>query len=293
MRRRTARSSTVGCAELKASVNKIIPFSAVDGPGNRTAVFLQGCTFNCCYCHNPETIRLCVHCGECVMSCPAGALKLADSRVVYDHARCVGCDTCIRTCKQLSSPKIRELSASEVMDEVRRNVPFIRGITVSGGECTLYHDFLLELAQLARDEGLGVLLDSNGSYDFSEDSQLTEAIEGVMLDVKAWDEQEHFRLTEYSNAAVLKNLRFLASAGKLEEVRTVVVPGWMSPEETVQNVCKVLVEENAAEVRYKLIRFRPMGVRTGYQRISVPEDGLMRRLENIAHSAGVKNAVLI
>ncbi|MCI7575162.1 MAG: 4Fe-4S cluster-binding domain-containing protein, partial [Clostridiales bacterium] len=46
-----------------ATVNRIIPFSCVDGPGNRTAVFLQGCNFDCKYCHNPETIASCVHCG--------------------------------------------------------------------------------------------------------------------------------------------------------------------------------------------------------------------------------------
>ena len=40
---------------MKARVNKIIPFSSVDGPGNRTAIFLQGCNINCLYCHNPET----------------------------------------------------------------------------------------------------------------------------------------------------------------------------------------------------------------------------------------------
>ena len=43
----------------RVPVNKIIPFSAVDGPGNRTAIFLQGCNFDCRYCHNPETRNLC------------------------------------------------------------------------------------------------------------------------------------------------------------------------------------------------------------------------------------------
>ena len=33
-----------------APVNRIIPFSNVDGPGNRTAVFFQGCPFNCLFC---------------------------------------------------------------------------------------------------------------------------------------------------------------------------------------------------------------------------------------------------
>lgn len=37
-----------------ALINKIIPFSCVDGPGNRMVIFFQGCNFKCLYCHNPE-----------------------------------------------------------------------------------------------------------------------------------------------------------------------------------------------------------------------------------------------
>ena len=63
---------------ITAPVNKIIPFSAVDGFGNRTAIFLQGCNQNCIYCHNPETIHHCAACGACVKACPAGALSFVE-----------------------------------------------------------------------------------------------------------------------------------------------------------------------------------------------------------------------
>ena len=59
---------------MKALVNRIIHTSVVDGPGNRAAIFLQGCNYTCSYCHNPETIHRCVHCGVCVPVCPTGAL---------------------------------------------------------------------------------------------------------------------------------------------------------------------------------------------------------------------------
>ena len=41
-----------------ARVAGTIEFSAVDGPGNRFVVFLQGCNLDCLACHNPQTIPL-------------------------------------------------------------------------------------------------------------------------------------------------------------------------------------------------------------------------------------------
>ena len=55
-------------------VTDTIAFSNVDGPGNRFVVFLQGCNFDCIACHNPYTINLCNHCGDCVAACPSDAL---------------------------------------------------------------------------------------------------------------------------------------------------------------------------------------------------------------------------
>lgn len=279
---------------MEALVNKIIPFSSVDGPGNRTAVFLQGCNFNCLYCHNPETIQVCRNCGVCVEHCPTGALRMRQGRVTYDPAVCAFCDACFKSCPHSASPRVRWMTAAQVMAEVAKNQPFIRGITVSGGECTRQRDFLVELLGLARAAGLDTLLDSNGSYDFSTDEPLMTVTDGVMLDVKAWDEQEHIRVTGQSNRAVLANLTWLARAGQLEEVRTVVVPELFDAEQTVREVCRVVAPHIARRnTRYKIICYRPFGVRQQYRGLTPPTPERLERLRQLAVEQGVPNAVVV
>lgn len=297
-------------AAVEALVNKIIPFSSVDGPGNRTAIFLQGCNFDCRYCHNPETIHLCVGCGACVGVCPTGALTWVDGpedlsrvrhadgawqqehwhgkgHVVYDPDKCVFCDACIKTCPHGSSPRIRRMTAEQVMAQVRKQIPYIRGITVSGGECTRQRDFLVELFTLARAEKLNCLLDSNGSWDFAADPELMAVTDGVMLDIKAFDPEDHRTVTGCDNEMVLRNACYLASIGKLPEIRTVVVPGLFDAEAVVNNTTQMLAPYlEQGSIRYKLIKYRPFGVRADYAVYPMPEDEHMEYLKQLVVSQG-------
>ena len=279
---------------MKAVVNRIIPFSSVDGPGNRTAIFLQGCNINCKYCHNPETRKMCVQCGTCVKNCPAGALSMGtDQKVKFDPAKCVQCDTCIHVCPNDSSPRTCEMTPEEVYERVKKQIPFIRGISVSGGECMLQPEFLTELFRLAKKDGLGTLIDSNGMVPFENYPELMEVADGVMLDIKAWTPEDHKRVTGQDNAAVLKNLHWLAENGKLPEVRTVVVPELFDCEATVRNVCQVLVDNGCFGTRYKIICYRPMGVREAYKTLTPPTQEQLRQLAEIAMGYGLTDVVII
>lgn len=287
-----ARGDVARGVVARGVVAKILPFSAVDGPGNRAVVFLQGCDFDCRYCHNPETRALCVHCGLCVPACPAGALSLEGGRVRWDAARCVSCGACIAACPHGSSPKAVSMTVAEVLSSIDRYKPFLSGVTVSGGECGLQPAFLEALLVEARAAGLPGLVDTNGSADFSSLPGVVAAAEGFMLDVKAWDETEHRALTGAPNRAVVANLRFLAAAGKLYEVRTVVVPGQFDAALTVRETARTLVAAGSG-ARYKIIRFRPQGVRAAWRGLPTPDDATMGALAAIALREGVREVVVV
>ncbi len=276
-----------------APVNRIIPFSNVDGPSNRTAIFFQGCPFNCRFCHNPETINMCINCGDCVRTCPVKALSLIDGKVVWDKSICVGCDTCIKTCTHNSSPKITEMSVDDLLKEIKKSAPYITGITLSGGECTLRKDFIIELFPKVKELGLTTLLDSNGYLDFEENKEILEYCDGVMLDVKAYNKEFSDWLIRYPQETILKNLHYLLKVGKLEEVRTIIFPGRdKENEETVSYVAKVIGDN----CRYKIIRYRQFGVRDEQKEVlgdyTTDEDYALKYVE-LAKELGATEAYLI
>ncbi|GAA0776174.1 YjjW family glycine radical enzyme activase [Clostridium subterminale] len=273
-------------------VNKIIPFSNVDGEGNRMAIFLQGCNYNCLYCHNPETINRCVNCGECVPACEYGALSMVDSKVEYNIDKCVNCDACVATCKKNSSPKITKITASELLKKIEKVKYFISGITVSGGECTLQRDFLKELFTQVKSLGLTTFIDTNGSTPIYKDKELLEVTDKTMIDLKAFASEENKMLTGMTNETVIKNIRELGKLDKIYEIRTVVVPGVLNNKYTVDMGSKLLAEINP-NIQYKLIKYRPMGVRKELLQTTVPTNDYMKELEVIAKANGCANTIIV
>ncbi|MDP1851665.1 MAG: radical SAM protein [Candidatus Planktophila sp.] len=205
----------------QAQVASIIPFSWVDGPGNRFVLFLQGCNFNCLPCHNPQTIPL-------------------------------------------HTPQARVMGVSEVLDDIRVAMPYISGITVSGGEATVQHEFVLELFTEIKSSPefahLTTFIDSNGNAPESIWETLAPFTDGVMLDLKALDNASHIALTGNSNEVVLESIKFLDSINRLFEVRLLLVPGHNDSDEELIKTAVWLKSINP-DMKIKINAFKNHGVR--------------------------------
>jgi len=279
---------------MRALVNKIIPFSSVDGPGNRTVIFLQGCNINCKYCHNPETKKICNNCGLCVQNCPTKALSFIDNKVSWDKNKCIDCDLCIHNCPIDASPKVNLMHVNEIIEIIKNNMPFVRGITVSGGECMLQANFIELLFTEAKELKLTTLIDSNGTIPFWNMNKLMSVCDGVMLDMKAYYNKDHINITDYPNDNVIKNAKWLAINNKLFEVRFVIVPDLYNAEENIKASIKYLKPlYKINKFRIKIIAFRPFGVKPEYKSLSIPNTELLNKLANMFRDNGFEDIIII
>ena len=279
-------------SSTRATVSKILTYSIVDGPGNRLVLFLQGCNFNCGGCHNPHTIGECNHCGECVPACHVNALSLVDGRIAYDPTDCDHCDACLDICPISANPMVREYSVAEVLELAREHRPFLTGVTVSGGEPTKQLQFVIELFRAIKSDKelaeLSCFIDSNGHLGAPDWENVLAVTDGVMLDIKSFDSPTHQALTGMQNVKSLESAQFLHAAGKLYELRFLLVPGKTDSDAELDALIG-FVKELGADTRVRLSAFQHHGVKgeaLGWDKMT--KAGVDRAAERL-HAAGINN----
>ena len=199
----------------------VVPFSWVDGPGNRYVLFLQGCNFACTACHNPHTIPL---------ATPRARLVTVEH--VLEDVR--------RTHHFLSGVTVSG-------GEATLQPSFLFDLFAA----------LKSDPQLAH---LTTFVDTNGSAPREVWDRLLPVTDGVMVDLKAFDPEVHLRLTGTTNTSVLTSIRQLAGRGKLYEVRLLLVPGTNDSTAQLRETADWLLSVDPL-VRIKVIAFRRHGVR--------------------------------
>lgn len=169
-------------------IHSIETFGSVDGPGVRFIVFMQGCPMRCQYCHNPDSWKTRV--GE-------------------------------------------QMTTDELLEKALRYRTYWGdkgGITVSGGEALMQMEFVTELFEKAHVMGINTCLDTSAqpftrkSPWFDNFQKLMAVTDTILLDIKHIDNEEHRKLTRFSNENILDCARYLSEIAKPVWIRHVLVP---------------------------------------------------------------------
>lgn len=135
----------------------------------------------------------------------------------------------------------QKMCADEIIFEYKKNSAFYEkgGITVTGGEPLLQIDFLIDLFNKAKEEGIHTCIDTSGIV-FNENSaekmdELMRVTDLVMLDIKHIDPEKHKEITGMDNKNVLAFAKYLDGKNVPIWIRHVVVENLTdAPEDLVR-----------------------------------------------------------
>ena len=197
---------------------EIIRMSTEDGPGIRTTVFFKGCSLNCLWCHNPESISpkpqiqwigtSCIGCGICVKTCPELVLEKTEKGIIINRSLCNGCGLCTEECPttamELLGKKwnVHDLACELVKDRAYFE-PSGGGVTLSGGEAALQNDFCLSLLKELKERGIQTALDTCGQVSQSWLTSLLPYVDILLYDIKEINLEKHKKFTGAINGLFL------------------------------------------------------------------------------------------
>jgi pyruvate formate lyase activating enzyme len=242
-----------------------------DGPGIRTAVFFKGCPLSCVWCHNPECIaprpellwrkERCVRSRACGGFCPGGVVPPSGpKRVDRDAAQrgTLDVDECPSGALEIVG---RRHALDELVELLCRDRSFYEhsggGVTLTGGEATLFIEWVGELSRRLKQRGIHVLLETCGHFDWSKlEALLLPHLGAVYIDLKLVDPEAHQRHCGRDNRTILENLDRLLASGADVLVRIPLIPEITSTHEALASAAALLRQKGVRRVA--LLPYNPL-----------------------------------
>jgi len=300
--------------EIQGTILEIIRMSTEDGPGIRTTVFFKGCSLNCSWCHNPESISFkpqiqwlatsCIGCGICVNTCDKLALEKTEKGIIINRSLCTGCGLCTEECPTTAMELLgRKWNVHDLADELVKDRAYFEpsggGVTLSGGEAALQNDFCLALLKELKSRGIQTALDTCGQVTQTVLASLLPYVDILLYDIKEIETERHKEHTGVGNEKILANAIFAANYKKTHLypktlwIRTPVIPDATDAAENIREIGDFInAKLQGAVDKWELCAFnnlcrnkyKRLGIDWSFKDTELPEKSQMEELNIIAKS---------
>ena len=248
-------------------------FATHDGAGIRTTIFLKGCPLHCVWCQNPEGLKIkpqvlymknkCMHCGICANLSRQKGVQQNMGNIILRREEEEDWETIVEECPTKAMCfDAKTYSVEEIMQEAIKDIVFFRyggGITLSGGEPLLQHEFALHILKECKKQGIHTTIETSAYVDTSVLEEVYPYIDHFYVDLKVFDNGLHKAYTGVGNDKIKKNITYLLESDKRDEViiRTPMIPKMSARIENVAQIAEFLTSIYA-DVRYEILNYNPL-----------------------------------
>ncbi len=255
--------------EIPTLIFDVKRYAINDGPGIRITIFLKGCPLRCKWCHNPESQNVhrqkmyaqskCIGSLECVKICPEEALSLTPQGIVTNAVSCTMCGKCAEVCPTKAMEMTGEImSVDQVMTQIKKETMFMDqsegGVTFSGGEPLLHHEFLTKMLDACSEEEIHRCVDTTGHASTEILLEVAKRADHFLYDLKMIDPIKHQKWTGVPNQTILKNLKILAATGANINIRIPLIKGINDDDKNIHDSAKFIA---ALEGKKPLVNILP------------------------------------
>ncbi|MFA5118070.1 MAG: AmmeMemoRadiSam system radical SAM enzyme [Candidatus Omnitrophota bacterium] len=152
-------------------------------------------------------------------------------------------------------------------------------------EPTIFYEYMLETARLAKEAGIRNVMHSNGYINEAPLRRLAPYLDAANIDLKGFTEDFYRKMTQGSIAPVLKSLKILKESNVHVEITMLLIPGYNDNKDEIALMCDWIKENLGADTPLHFSRFFPM-----YKLLSIsptPAEALQTARQT-ANSRGLK-----
>lgn len=203
----------------------------------------------------------------------------------------VGCSLGCRFCQNwdMSNAKVDERRSSEATPEqivqlaIRHNCP---AIAYTYNEPTIFGEFLLDTAKLAKANGIRNVMVTNGYITPEARQDIYPYIDAANVDLKAFSEKFYYKLTGAHLSDVLDTIRWLAGETDVWiEITNLIIPGYNDNMDEVGRMVDWILDNCGDDVPLHFSAFHP-----DHKMLDVPRTPpeMLTQASNLAIEKGMK-----
>ena len=125
-------------------------------------------------------------------------------------------------------------------------------------EPTIFYEYMLDIAKLAKQEGISCVMHSSGFINEAPLRQLSEYLTAANIDLKGFSQEYYSSFCEGDLTSVLNSLKILKEEKVWIEVTNLIVPTANDSDEDIYNLCLWIKENLGPDTPVHFSRFFPM-----------------------------------